>query len=335
MAFVERMRNVLVLSPEKCGRWYGPSCALVGAAVASVVWSLSIGWSRSENEAVATSDMAIIVPDTPTSELRAEAPPERLIAQFMLGASEACAAGELPLLATHPTSEESFCPLHERDDYQVEPPDTLLINFQSDDARWQNLSGEYLVNPDGAVELNGGLGSVTVAGMTLNEIETAIEHCLKDTDDAPRVSASVLAQNSHVYYVIRNNSENAGDMVYRMPVVGNETVRDAVVRLGDLDHLGDKNIWIARPQAAAQCDTILPVQWREISSDPSAETNYKILSGDRIFVSDDTSDALETAIEGWIEPFRQLLGLESTKHDSNCPCQENGCDEECSAEDEY
>jgi protein involved in polysaccharide export with SLBB domain len=336
MAFVERMRNVLVVSPEKCGRWYGASCAMIGAAIASIVWTFAVGFSHLADDSPASSDMAAIID---SDGQPAETPPpelcDGLTEEFLLGAGVHCATGEPAMLGTYPFLEDSFRPLHQREGYRVEAPDILEIDIQAHETSRESMSGKYLVNADGAIELGGGIGSVTVAGMTIEEVQSAIARRLEGGDDAPRVCASVLAQYSHVYYVIHKASECEGDQVCRIPVIGNETVLDAVSQINNLGDLDDKHIWIARPQAGVHSDTILPVQWREISSDPASAANYKILSGDRIFVGDDTSDALETAIGQWIEPFRQLLGLEQSTTDQNCPCQENGCEEECCAQDEY
>jgi hypothetical protein len=154
----------------------------------------------------------------------------------------------------------------------------------------QPITGEHLVAPDGTVNL-GNHGLVQLAGKTVPEARRCLEEHLGEYLDEPKVAVSVFAYNSKVYYVIYNNGK--GDCVWRLPITGNETVLDALSHAQGLSHvqglngLSNKHIWIARPAPnGAGCDAILQVNWQEITAGAATATNYQVLPGDRIFVSE-------------------------------------------------
>ena len=160
----------------------------------------------------------------------------------------------------------------------------------------QPITGEHLVAPDGTVNL-GTYGQVYVAGMTLEETKAAIDAQLAEHLDKPDVSVSVFAYNSKVYYVVTEGAE-LGDTVARFPITGNETVLDALAQTAGLNSLSTKKIWIARPKPGGSAsDRILPVNWEEISTGGSTDTNYQVFPGDRIFVAE-KSRPTKTAAEG-------------------------------------
>jgi protein involved in polysaccharide export with SLBB domain len=172
----------------------------------------------------------------------------------------------------------------------------------------QPITGEHLVAPDGQVNL-GTYGSVDVAGMTLAAAKTAIEAQLSNYLDSPQVSVSVFAYNSKVYYVITEGA-GLGDLVARLPITGNETVLDAISQINGLSRISSKKIWIARPnEAEAGCDTILPVDWKEITKGAATATNYQVLPGDRIFIAENKLIALDAALNQVIAPFERLFGV--------------------------
>jgi polysaccharide export outer membrane protein len=172
----------------------------------------------------------------------------------------------------------------------------------------QPIQGEHLVSPDGNVNL-GTYGSVYVAGLTLAEARTAIEAQLANFLDQPQISVSVFAYNSKVYYVITEGA-GAGDLVARLPITGNETVLDAVAQINGLSRISSKNIWISRPSSTgAGCDTILPVDWREITKGAATNTNYQVLPGDRIFIAENKLIALDAILNQAIAPFERVFGF--------------------------
>ena len=172
----------------------------------------------------------------------------------------------------------------------------------------QPITGEHLVAPDGSVNL-GTYGSVDVVGMTLDEAKQAVEGQLAKFLDNPQVSVSVFAYNSKVYYVITEGA-GSGDLVARLPITGNETVLDAISQINGLSRISSKNIWIARPSATgAGCDTILPVDWREVTKGAATATNYQVLPGDRIFIAENKLIAVDALLNQAIAPFERIFGV--------------------------
>ncbi|HMP18485.1 MAG TPA: polysaccharide biosynthesis/export family protein, partial [Gemmatales bacterium] len=94
----------------------------------------------------------------------------------------------------------------------------------------QQIKGEHMVGPDGTIRL-GIYGSVFVAGMTLDEARSAIESHLSAYLQKPEVSVDVFAYNSKVYYVITDGG-GFGEQVIPLPATGNETVLDAMSKVG-------------------------------------------------------------------------------------------------------
>jgi polysaccharide export outer membrane protein len=172
----------------------------------------------------------------------------------------------------------------------------------------QQIVGEHLVGLDGTLNL-GSYGLVYVTGMTITEARAAVEEHLSQFLEEPKISLTVFAYNSKKYYVIVEGA-GQGDRVTPLPITGNETVLDAIGTVGGLTALSSKTIWIARPApAGVDCDQILPVNWREITRGGSTDTNYQILPGDRVFISEDRFVALDSTLEKMLRPFERLLGF--------------------------
>ena len=91
--------------------------------------------------------------------------------------------------------------------YRIEPPDVIgiempkVIPLPSYRATVQAVSGQYLVGPDGTINLRQ-YGVVHINGKTVAETRIAIQNHLKQFLDSPQVAVDVLAYNSKVYYVI-------------------------------------------------------------------------------------------------------------------------------------
>ena len=143
----------------------------------------------------------------------------------------------------------------------VDPQVSVSLAFSSGA---QQIQGEHLVGPDGRVNL-GTYGSVYVAGMTIDEARAAIEEKLSANTGRPEVVVDIFAYNSKKYYVITQGG-GLGDNVAEAPITGNETVLDAIARIGGISQISSTNIWIARPAPnGVGCEQILPVNWDEIS----------------------------------------------------------------------
>jgi polysaccharide export outer membrane protein len=174
----------------------------------------------------------------------------------------------------------------------------------------QPITGQYLVGPDGSINLRQ-YGVVPVAGKTVTEARIAIQKHLAHYLDSPELSVDVLAYNSKVYYVITQGA-GLGDNVRRLPVTGNETVLDAIANVNGLSQLSSKKIWIARPAPNHfGCEQILPVDWDAVTQGGQTGTNYQVLPGDRVFIAEDKVITLTNMITKITGPAERVLGLSS------------------------
>lgn len=172
----------------------------------------------------------------------------------------------------------------------------------------QEIAGEHLVAPDGKVNL-GTYGRVRVVGMTIEEARLAVQNHLSQYLDNPRIALDIYGYNSKVFYVITQGA-GLGDNVVIMPAKGNETVLDAIGQIQGLESNSSTRMWIARP-GYNECggDQILPVDWVAITQRGDIKTNYQVLPGDRVYVSEDKLVALDTAIAKIVSPLERLFGV--------------------------
>jgi len=174
----------------------------------------------------------------------------------------------------------------------------------------QQVVGEHLVGPDGRVNL-GTYGSVYVSGKTIDQARKEIEMQLSNYLEDPKVVVDVLAYNSKKYYVVTQGA-GFGDNVQEAPITGNETVLDAIARIGGISQLSSSKIWIARPAPnGVGCEQILPVNWVNISRGASTATNYQLMPGDRLFIAQDNLVAFDSFVSKITRPFERLLGFVS------------------------
>jgi polysaccharide export outer membrane protein len=172
----------------------------------------------------------------------------------------------------------------------------------------QLVRGQHLVRPDGTVDL-GSYGTVRVAGRTVPEAKRLIEAELSTHLQSPEVLVSVIGYNSKVYYVIFGYG-GAGQQIVRMPVMGSETVLDAVSQLGGLSSVSDpRRVWVARSAGPGEPDKIMPVDWCGVTRRGRGETNYQLLPGDRIYVEAYPMVAVDVAIARVTAPVERLFGF--------------------------
>ncbi|MBN2578067.1 MAG: polysaccharide biosynthesis/export family protein [Pirellulales bacterium] len=172
----------------------------------------------------------------------------------------------------------------------------------------QEINGTYLVHSDGTINLRR-YGAVPVAGKTPAEAEVTIEHALDRDFDDPDITVNVIGFNSKVFYVIRNNGAQ-GDEVIRIPVSGNDTVLDAVGKIGGLSRVSSTRMWIARPVPGGQgCEQILPVDYLAITRGARTTTNYQLMPGDRLYIAEDGLLAATGVLYQFTNPMYQVLGV--------------------------
>jgi hypothetical protein len=116
--------------------------------------------------------------------------------------------------------------------------------------------------------------------------------------------------NSKFVYVVTDGGGN-GESVVRLPVVGNETVLDAVGQIGGLSGVSSKKrIWVARPSPADTCkEQVLPVDWCGITQGGKTATNYQLLPGDRVYVMAQPLVTTDTAIGRILSPIERIFGF--------------------------
>jgi polysaccharide export outer membrane protein len=175
-------------------------------------------------------------------------------------------------------------------------------------AAQQQIIGEHLVAPDGKVNL-GTYGRVRIVGMTIEEARAAIESHLSQYLEQPQIALDVLGYNSKVFYVVTQGA-GLGDQVVILPAKGNETVLDAIGQIQGLQSNHSTRMWVARP-GANECDgdQVLPVDWLAVTQRGDTTTNYQLLPGDRLYVSEDKLVAVDTKLGKIISPMERILGF--------------------------
>lgn len=209
----------------------------------------------------------------------------------------------------------------------IEPPDILIVEVL-EALPGRPIEGEHLVRPDGTISL-GFYGDVYVTGMTLTEAkEKIIIHLRKHLNDevlglwgpadeeggkpkqippaeSDRVFVDVAAYNSKFYYVQGDVGEPG-----RLPILGNETVLDAINYAGGLiPTAAPQNIRVVRPAPpGASCQQVLPVNLAAIVNGGDTTTNYQLLPGDRVVVYRDPIVRSTIFLERLAAPFQIVLG---------------------------
>lgn len=172
----------------------------------------------------------------------------------------------------------------------------------------EQIAGEHLVAPDGRVNL-GTYGRVRVIGLTIEEARAAIEAHLATYLEQPRISVDVLGYNSKVYYVVTQGA-GLGDQVTILPNTGNETVLDAVGQIQGFQSSSSTRMWVARPGYNVEGgDQLLPIDWLAITQRGDVATNYQLLPGDRLYVSEDKLVAFDTKLGKFVAPIERVLGV--------------------------
>jgi polysaccharide biosynthesis/export protein len=196
--------------------------------------------------------------------------------------------------------------------YVIEPPDILLIEVAGNVLKQQPVAGQFLVRPDGTVNL-GIYGSVYVLGMTIDQAKGVIARYLsqvgeKERIDVNQVNLDVVAYNSKWYYVITDGAGN-GQQVTRLPITGNETVLDAISLINGLSPVSSqKKIWVARRVGDHSPNNILPVDWCGITQRGETVTNYQVLPGDRIYIHSQCLVIFDNALAKFLSPAERVLG---------------------------
>jgi len=172
----------------------------------------------------------------------------------------------------------------------------------------QPVTGDYLVAPDGTVNLRR-YGMVQVMGKTVEEARIAVEKQLSKYFVSPEASVEIRQYSSKVFYIITQGA-GMGDNVRRVPITGSDTVLDALSAVNGLSQVSSKRIWISRPSPTNSAKgTILPVDYVGITKRGATATNYQILPGDRIFIAEDKTIAVNNWVTKKTASIERVLGL--------------------------
>jgi protein involved in polysaccharide export with SLBB domain len=169
--------------------------------------------------------------------------------------------------------------------YYVQPGDVLLIEVTDLEANLQ-LPADQTVMPDGTIDL-GQYGRITVAGLTIEQIEAlvldAVKAVVKKSDVKP-INVRLNVAESGVYYVLGEvNSPGS------YPLIGRETVLDGLMAAGGIsDRASECKIILSRPTSPPSCRVVLPVCYDRIVQLGDSTTNYQLQPGDRIYVASRT-----------------------------------------------
>jgi RNA polymerase sigma factor (sigma-70 family) len=171
--------------------------------------------------------------------------------------------------------------------YVIEPPDILLVKYGApEDTDPVKITGTPLVRPDGTIGL-GPLGSVYVAGKTVEEAHATVAKHLKKylTDfDARKLTVEVKTVNSKFFYVITKDSDGV-EQVHRFPATPGTTVLDALIGVKEaLIGVGKKRVCVKRPSRDGKGVTVLPVDCQAILQAGRTQTNYPLRPGDRVYI---------------------------------------------------
>jgi polysaccharide export outer membrane protein len=187
--------------------------------------------------------------------------------------------------------------------------DSQVVVSLAQSRAMQQIRGEHLVRPDGSIGL-GVYGQVYVAGLTLDAAKSAVEAQLGKFLYKPEVSLDVGAYNSKLYYVISDGA-GSGETVTPLPCTGNETVLDAISKVGGLSPVSSKKrIWVSRP-TPADCgsDQVLPVDWVNVTQRGETATNYQILPGDRVYVMSAPAITFDNYLARIYAPIERTFGI--------------------------
>lgn len=188
--------------------------------------------------------------------------------------------------------------------HRMEAGDVLVVE-PNDFNSPVRLSSDQTVQQDGTIEL-GAYGRLQVAGLSAEEIQAQVQDVVTNQETAKHLNRIALASHRDAeqsggpptdevdYGVTVRLVNKESDLFYVMgevnapgsyPLVGHETVLDAIIAAGGLsDRSNDHKIILTRPQSPGHPRTILPVCYQQILQLGDVSTNYQLRPGDRIYV---------------------------------------------------
>ena len=87
-------------------------------------------------------------------------------------------------------------------------------------------------------------------------------------------------------------------------------VLDAIALTGGLSQLSSHKMWISRPAPSGTgYRQILTIDWKDITRNGSAVTNYQLLPGDRLFIAEDKLKKTDNVINKIVQPFERIISF--------------------------
>ena len=226
----------------------------------------------------------------PLDELTIQAPPAQVLPNEPIGGSYAVGPdgqvdlgysyGKVAVAGLTPEQARTAVGKHIADLHSIKPPIVSVALRRVRAA--EQVRGEHPMRMDGTVSL-GGYGDIFLAGLTLAEAKLAVEAQLSRALVNPEVTVDVAAANSKAYYVICD--AGCAQQVIRRPLLGGETVLDAVSELHGLPPSPAARVWVARPvPGQVGYRQMLAVDWAAITEGAATNTNYQLFPGDRVYV---------------------------------------------------
>ncbi len=167
--------------------------------------------------------------------------------------------------------------------YVIEPPDELEVSVRPVGA--EVPLSTVTVQADGVIDL-GFIGDIYIAGLTLAQAEQKIAEHLqgiaaqKKIQEPIEVSVRLVNGSQSKFFYVMGAVTTQG----RFPIIGNETVLDAILAAGLRTNSQPQKAYLVRAHPPNSHDQILRVDWEGIRDRGDTMTNYQIFPGDRLIV---------------------------------------------------
>jgi len=181
--------------------------------------------------------------------------------------------------------------------YVIEPPDELEISVRP--ASMEMPLTTVTLQADGVVDL-GFAGDVYLAGLTLAQAELKVAESLdpiarrKKVREPIEVSVRLVNGSQSKFYYVLGSVTTQG----RFPIIGNESVLDAILAAGLRTNSQPQKAYLVRPHPPTGQDQILKIDWDGIKERGDTMTNYQIFPGDRLIIPGGRSPGLLGSLFG-------------------------------------
>lgn len=157
--------------------------------------------------------------------------------------------------------------------YVIGPEDVLAVLFWRD----QEMSGEYVVRPDGRITLPL-LNDIQAAGLTPEQLREALTVAASRLIEDPSVTVGVKAINSRKVFITGMVGKSGA-----YPLTSPTTVAQLISVAGGLQEFADaKNIMIVRTENGRQ--VAYKFNYKDFSKGKNLKQNIELKPGDQVIV---------------------------------------------------